>query len=950
MVEVFTIGGGEYLVNVFNAVAAWTGGGGYKSLLRVVMVMGLIYTLLVVAFTLNWRAWFNWFLQATLMYGVLMVPTVDVRITDRVNPSLAAAVVDNVPRGLGILASFTSQVGDYLTRTSETVFVMPSQLNYTSNGMIYGSRLLEATRNFQIRDAEFATNLEEHFKRCTFGDIMLYRKSLTDLARATDLWAAIGPGSPARAQQWAQRNGDGSVTTSIVTCNRTYQMLTAQWTAILEAHAPLWGKEVYPKLTNAAAAAKLKMDVPVVAQAFTGSGSSFHSQMRQMMAINAFLQARSGMSGGTGSASLDTFAQVRADLQARNTYNSIAQQAMTWVPILHIVLTVVFFAMFPVIFPLFLMPQTGVGTLKGYVTGFFYLAAWGPIYVVLHMICTTRAETAAKGVTGTGMTLASFEGIGAVNAEAATIAGFMLMSVPFLAAGMARGAMSIAGHSMSMLAPAQNAAEQAANEQTTGNYAYGNVSWANHTSNMRQSDQWSTAPSFSTGAAGFTTRHDNGATSSTYGNGRVVDDMSGAMSRLDVTPDMSFGLNSSMSKAASWHLREAEAIENSLSQTTTAAHTDRSGTQTTLEHSQGFDSGQGWQSGTNVERSDRQSGSKFSGNESRSGTSESYSHTKGLEDSTLLSDSVNAGAAGKVSRTRGQGSGGQTKKQGDDADAGGGGGGGGRAPGLGIEASAGLRRSFTQNEGMSDRRARTIGADESDTASSGTREERTNGLSASESNGTYARGGSFERDSLTTSSTSGSEDSLSEQRSAMATARKHRERAEQLMSEARYSQDHGMRLSQNLSNELSNWYRQEQAKHPNLNAPEIWATDMNDTQREIREGLIARWMDEKSQSILNEINPQIREPDLVDVKGPDFDSVEDVRGSYSPRGVGSLPMGPTGGDPNAAGRIIEEGGVEVGEAINQSKSLHNQRRIGSSGLKSKINSEQFKEFFNPSGE
>ena len=25
--EVFTIGGGEYIVNVFNAVAAWTGGG-----------------------------------------------------------------------------------------------------------------------------------------------------------------------------------------------------------------------------------------------------------------------------------------------------------------------------------------------------------------------------------------------------------------------------------------------------------------------------------------------------------------------------------------------------------------------------------------------------------------------------------------------------------------------------------------------------------------------------------------------------------------------------------------------------------------------------------------------------------------------------------------------------------------------------------------------------------
>jgi len=73
MLEVFTIGGGEYFVNTFNAVAAWAGGGGYRSMLRVVMVMGLIYSLLVVAFNLDWRAWLNWFLQATAIYMCLMV-------------------------------------------------------------------------------------------------------------------------------------------------------------------------------------------------------------------------------------------------------------------------------------------------------------------------------------------------------------------------------------------------------------------------------------------------------------------------------------------------------------------------------------------------------------------------------------------------------------------------------------------------------------------------------------------------------------------------------------------------------------------------------------------------------------------------------------------------------------------------------------------------------------
>ncbi len=61
MVEVFTVGGGDYLVNVFNAVAAWTGNGGYKGLLQVVMVMGLGFSALTLAFNQDWRAWINWF-------------------------------------------------------------------------------------------------------------------------------------------------------------------------------------------------------------------------------------------------------------------------------------------------------------------------------------------------------------------------------------------------------------------------------------------------------------------------------------------------------------------------------------------------------------------------------------------------------------------------------------------------------------------------------------------------------------------------------------------------------------------------------------------------------------------------------------------------------------------------------------------------------------------------
>ncbi|WP_257551749.1 conjugal transfer protein TraG N-terminal domain-containing protein [Sphingopyxis sp. DBS4] len=914
MLEVFTVGGGEYLVNIFNAVAAWSGGGGYRSLIRVVMVMGLIYSLLVVAFTLNWKAWMNWFLQATAIYLCLMVPTIDIKVTDRINPSLAPATVDNVPLGLGVLASFTTQIGDWLTRTAETVFAMPSELNYSTNGMVYGARLFDATRNFIIRDAEFSTNLENHFKNCLFGDVMLYQKSLTNLATATDLWTAVGPGSEARSQQWLERQGDGTVNSFIITCRQAYQALDAQWGPMIEANTPLWGKEVYPKLSNALAADKLKHDVPIVSAAFTGSGGGYAEVMRQNTAINAFMQARNAMSGGTGAASIDTFAQTRADIQARNTYNSIAQQAMAWVPILNIVLTVVFFAMFPIVFPLFLMPQTGISTLKGYATGFFYLAAWGPLYVILHMICMTRATSAATGVAGGGVSLASYAGIGAVNGETATIAGFMLMSVPFLAAGLARGAMSIAGHSMSMLAPAQNAAEAAALEQTTGNYSYGNVSWANATSNMRQADQWTTAPTYMGGGASFGWRQDNGAMVTGFGNGQEVYDTSAAISRLAFTPTMTSGSVAEWREMASEAHRQARAYENAANEVLTATHANRSAFGTSTEHSRGWDSSSGSQANSSVEQFDRRTGSSSQGIEERSTISQSERVSGRHDRQAQISD--------QVSGTIGAGAGGRGK-----------GGGGGRGlPGISGSVSKSGSQMDTMNWTTDDSRSSENG----NTSSSGVRDEHANGMGASMSEGTYVRSGVFARAATTDSSSMSTEDSLALAKSYSETARRLDELSQQLSRDASYAETHGMQLSENLSQDLAQWYRQQQVANPGLDAPELWATDLTAQQRAVRQEMITRWMADKQASIRGEIEGRLQAPDLVDVHRPSVDSAADVRAAYRPRGLGGLPAGPGKGQPSEAAEIIDAGKAELVGTRAAAQTMRGQRVQGAAEVQGEV--------------
>ncbi|RIV79871.1 conjugal transfer protein TraG [Aurantiacibacter xanthus] len=572
MVEIFTVGGGDYLVNVFQAVAAWTGNGGYKSLLQVVMVMGLGLSAITLAFNQDWRAWINWFLGATLIYSCLMVPRLDVHVTDRLNPSLAPANVSNVPLGLALMASFTSQVGDYLTGSAEVVFGMPGDLNYSKNGMIYGARLYDATRSLRISDPEFAANLDEHFRQCVFYDVLLGRYSMKELAESGDIWATIAPGSQARAQRFLTRDaGTGQVTSNIITCREAYDALNTQWAGLIDAMGTVFGRQLYPNQTAALAKAKLFADLPVAYQYLSGVSANATEIFKQTLTINAMSQAMHSMAATSGAGNVDVYAQTRADIQTERTYGSIASNAMKWVPLLNVVLTVLFYALFPVLFPLFLLPKTGPLALKGYVTGFFYLAAWGPLFVILHMMLMYKGAADMSAVAGgNGLSLASFTGMADVNSDIGLLAGYLIASVPFLAGGVAKGAMAISHHATSYLNPSQNAAEEAAREASTGNVSLGNTSFENSSVLTRQFAQGTIAPSFTYGAAQTRTFSDTGSMTTSFPEASY-DQLPN--SSYPFTPSLGQEFTSRLSTMASQARSNSESYANIATESTTSAVT-----------------------------------------------------------------------------------------------------------------------------------------------------------------------------------------------------------------------------------------------------------------------------------------------------------------------------------------------------------------------------------------
>jgi conjugal transfer mating pair stabilization protein TraG len=849
MLEIFTVGGGEYLVNTFNAVAAWSGGGGFRSMLQVVFVMGLAYSLFVVAFSMDWRAWLNWFIQATAIYMMLLVPTVTVKVTDRIDPSLAPSVVDNVPLGLGVMASFTSQLGDWMTETAETVFVMPAALKMNAGGMIYGARLLEKAQNsFQITDPVFRANMDEHFKQCVFYDVLLGFTPMEKLTNSSNLWSDIGPGSTARAQKWLEKTAGGTVDSYIIPCNDAYGRMSAQWNALLDIDATKLAKVTYPKMVDSAALARLKADIPQVAAAMHGTSGDAYQYLQQVSTIDAFLAARESFSD----AGWDAYASQRADAQARNTYTSIAQQAMTWVPLLGIVLQVVFYAMFPVIFPLFLFPRTGISTLKGYATGFFYLASWGPLYVILHMFVMNRAASSYAAISPTGPTLLVVDGITAVNNDIATVAGFLMMSVPFLAAGMARGAMAIAGHATSMLAPAQSAAEAAASERTTGNYSYGNMSYQNLTSNMRQANKWDERPYITGGFASSSFTNADGGVEHGFANGDYAYDTRQGISNLAFTPTRTSGFDAAVSRT----LSEGQSLVDSRRQSASESW------QATV------------QTGTDLLRTAEQRAS--SGTETGSGFNNSLSRmhdvSRGISSGLQSRFGLTEAEADRIARTSqmiGEGNVGLS----------GGVGKGSSLPGLSAQATAGLAARLVtsaQNE-----TGRTITADQALSEIQDYLFRETNTSQARTARDDFQRETSSSSDSRVRSLSERLSAGVTESRGLTREAAISEETFKRVSDDLRESSSNGYSLNQNDTQEFVT-YAQERLRADPLLSSQGWTPGMvmprTEGQRQVRDILLNDFVNRQINDAREKMG--LRIPDRLDtgLTGPSITSAEGVRG------------------------------------------------------------------------
>jgi conjugal transfer mating pair stabilization protein TraG len=540
--EVFTFGGGTYLVDMFRGVVLLAGADEYSTLIRASLVLALFWKVLELAFGQQWIHGWKWFFVSQILVGVLFVPKANVVVRDALDPGLPANIIEEVPYGLAYFAGTFSRIDRWMTEASEAAYNLPDNLRYQRNGTLFASRLVTQASQFRITSPELAVTMRSFVSQCVFYDLLLGKYTFEQLSNSGDIWALI-TADPSPNRSFQSLGG-------IQTCAAGAQTLEAQWGNEFERAGRVYGLRAFPSSTDAQARTQLLANLPIAYQYLMGLSTNAADLLRQNMMINAIDSAGSAFAASADApAALQEYAATKAEQQASSAYAATGRQAAKWVPLLKIVFQALYYGAFPLAFILMLMPF-GLQVFKAYFMGFAWLASWGPLYGILNRIAHGQAQDwslgAATTLAETNLTFATHTGIASVNNDVAVLAGYLAISVPFIALGITRGVSTFTHMAGSILGTPQRAAAEAATETTGGNFSLGNTNQDNHSYSTTTANNARTSGYVDQGH--MVTNTQTGAILRTTPGGQRIVDGGGAVSNL---PTSSINLSRSLSGAYS---------------------------------------------------------------------------------------------------------------------------------------------------------------------------------------------------------------------------------------------------------------------------------------------------------------------------------------------------------------------------------------------------------------
>lgn len=552
---VHAYGNVDALHGIFNAVAMIMNSSSFEHLIRLAVVIGFAVLVVLVAFPGNLQKGWNWFIAVAVISAAMLVPKADVSIEDRTG-AYSTVVVSNVPWTLALLASIKSTIGVTLTELFETAFqtipaasrTLPTELTYLQNGMMFGARLVRASREAQPVSSYDQTDLTQFIRNCVVPE--LGRNISADAAaRTQDLATAFSGTNPALSTGYHDPNA--SWVLKIDTCPNVWTALQNRLNAAGVAAVARAAAATMPSAfanDSSATIARVDSAIPAIygKAALANASATASSIMVQNILINATadaaaVQASSNDPGLLLLASMRT--QAVAQMNAGNLVQGrIAEEAL---PIIRNVTEGILFACFPLLCILLVASEArAMGALfKSYVYVLIWVEMWPPMFAIVNYLQTLEAAKELAGVAyggaaGSGLSVSTASAVYSTSVSALSTTAWMVTFVPVLAAAVVFGfdrIMSVTGAMGGGVKGAQ--AEAAAG--TKGNLATGNVNF-----DKRDLASYESSPSLAT------TRSVGGSQDADIVNGQRVSNYASSRHLSSVNAMSSIGESVSTSAQA----------------------------------------------------------------------------------------------------------------------------------------------------------------------------------------------------------------------------------------------------------------------------------------------------------------------------------------------------------------------------------------------------------------
>ena len=486
MFEIYAYGNVDTLTGVFNAIAAIMGGADYFGLIKAIAITGVLVAAFAGLFTPGKFHGWGWLMGFLLVYYALFLPKSTVVIVDKLG-SQPPVAVGNVPIGVAFFGHATSKVGDVMTRFFETAFQvipatnaqLPGELAYQKNGVMFGNRLIQASRAANVADPQLRTDLIAFVHNCTVYDLQDGTIDPAAFARSTDIWSLMGTPNPARFTTYGNP-------VQVDTCPNAYTYLAARLPAEVAHARSILAFQLNPTLEPAAALTAIDAQIE---QAYYKTKIATAAQgaadlLRQNIMINLVQDSRSlaGQKLNDPAALMIATARANATASVNSAFLTMGKIAEQALPLVRNVIEAVIYAVFPFVFLLFLLAQ-GRGlamAIKSFAMSLVWIQLWPPLYAILNYVATLASarnlEAAAKmGTVAQGLALETAASIysGAVSDQA--IAGYMVISIPIIATAIIKGG-EVAFQAVTGVGAVQSAASSEAAATSKGSITQNAVS------------------------------------------------------------------------------------------------------------------------------------------------------------------------------------------------------------------------------------------------------------------------------------------------------------------------------------------------------------------------------------------------------------------------------------------------------------------------------------------